>query len=87
MAAAPSIFRRLFDVVHHQYLDKGDTNLKADRFCIGGGIALTKSLTANAVGAARSLFKDGGIPREVVVHNVTAMAMKIYSFLSDLSAY
>jgi hypothetical protein len=66
--------------------NKGDANLKADSFCVGGGIPLTKSLTADAVSAAGPLFKDGGIPREIIMHNMTAVAMKIYSLLSDLGA-
>jgi hypothetical protein len=66
--------------------NKRDTNLEADGFCVGGGIALTKGLTADAVSATGPLFKDGGIPREIIMHNIAAVAMKIYSLLSDLSA-
>jgi len=66
--------------------NKRHTNLKADGSCVGGRIAFTKSLTADTVSAAGPLFKDSGIPREVIMHNMTAVAMKIYSLLSDLGA-
>ena len=50
-------------------------DLKADRLRIGGGITLTKSLAADAVGATGALLKNGGVPSQIIMDNVTAVAM------------
>ena len=47
------------------------------------GVAFAESFAADAVSAARPLLQHRRIPREIVMHDMTTMAMQVNAFLPD----
>src|SRR5665213_2394532 len=84
LGAEPEFFEHAFVVGAGE---ERDANFEENLAGVAGGVTLAKGFAADTISAASALFEDGGIPGQIVVDNMAAVAVEVYALLSHLSTY